>query len=257
MSYQQRNSNQPNPPDDYPAYQPGQYSGGGYEPGEPVSQREQQKPLIGDVLPRGGNLSINVPIDPNRIGNEIRDEVRQQVRSGNLGRDLLNSWINLLTHPTLATFKAQGAKTSWLVAISSVLVMGIIAAIVGTIRGIAGNVVFGVIGAIPNLLITPLLTIGGFFLVAIVLYLVAGRLGGNGGFSTQTKLLALLAPLFSVALLVATPRNLIFSIIGLVVGLYVVFLMYQMVRAAHNLDQRNAAIIVALPALLVLLGIIF
>lgn len=175
----------------------------------------------------------------------------------NLGRDLVNSWLNILTNPKLDNFRAQGQRTTWLVAITSVLVMGILSAIVGAVRGIMGNFIFGIFGAIPTLLLSPFITLGGFFLVAMILYLVAYRMGGNGKFSTQTKLLGLIAPLYSVALLISVPRNIVFSILGLLIGAYVVFLMFQMVRASHNLNERNAAVIVALPALLVLLGVLF
>ncbi len=214
----------------------------------PMRDQQQQRDPLGDILQQPINVSISA--------DAIRDNIKPP-DTRNLSRDLLNSWINLLTHPTLATFQAQGQRTTWLVALTSVLVMGIIAGVVGAIRGILGNVLFGIFGIIPSLLLTPVLTLGGFFLVSIILYFVAYRLGGNGKFSTQTKLLGLLAPLFSLGLLISAPHNLIFSVLGGLVGAYVVFLMYQMVRATHNISERNAAIIVALPALLVLLGVLF
>ncbi len=217
----------------------------------PVNQREKPQPLNGDVFQGLNDLGVkNIQVNVPTAGFKPPD-------TRNLLQDLINSWLNILTHPTMANFKAQGARTSWTVAIASVLVMGIVAGAVGAIRSIFSNVVFGIIGFLPNLLITPFVTLGGFFLVAAVLYLVAGRLGGNGGFSTPTKLLALIAPLYSLALLISVPHNLIFGILGGLVGAYVVFLMWLMVRATHNLNERNAAIIVALPALLVLLGVIF
>ncbi len=217
----------------------------------PVNEREKPQPLSGDVFQGLNDLGVkNIQVNLPTAGFKPPD-------THNLGQDLVNSWLNILTHPTIANFKAQGARTTWTVAIASVLVMGVVAGIVGAVRGIVGNLIFGIIGAIPSLLITPFVTLGGFFVVAAVLYLVAGRLGGNGGFSTPTKLLALIAPLYSLALLIAIPHTLIFGILGGLVGAYVVYLMWLMVRATHNLNERNAAIIVALPALLVLLGVIF
>ncbi|PZS06309.1 MAG: hypothetical protein DLM69_00245 [Candidatus Chloroheliales bacterium] len=217
----------------------------------PVNEREQRQPLSGDVFQGLNDLGVkNIQVSLPTTNFKPPD-------TRNLGRDLVNSWLNILTHPTIGNFKEQGARTTWTVAITSVLIMGLVAGIVGAVRGIIGNFIFGIIGAIPSLLLTPFVTLGGFFLVAIVLYLVAHRLGGNGDFPTQTKLLALIAPLYSLALLISAPHNLIFGILGGLVGAYVVYLMWLMVRATHNLNERNAALIVALPALLVLLGVIF
>ncbi len=174
-----------------------------------------------------------------------------------VANNLLESWVRLLLNPRISNFDQMAYSTTWTTAIASVLATGLVMGVINAIRGIFGNVLFGTFNAPIALIMTPVMTLVGFFAISGALYYGAKRLGGVGQFGPQTKMLGLLMPPFGLALLILGFKWIGFTLLGGLLGGYVVFLTWLMLRSAHRLDAKNAGILIILPALLVLLGILF
>lgn len=206
--------------------------------------------------------SINIPLSQIReIGSNVNISLpthdMKVPPARQVATDVAAGWLGLLARPTLPNFREMSAKTTWTTAIASVLLTGVVMGVINAIQAITNNLLSGLFNGPIALVMTPVTTVIGFFLISWLLNFAARRMGGNGAFAPQTKLLGLIMPVLGLSLLLLGFNFFLFTILGGLLGAYSVFLIFQMLRAVHGLDQQKAGILVLLPALLVLIGIIF
>jgi len=128
----------------------------------------------------------------------------------------------------------------------ALVVAGVISAILGLISGaLAGGIITGFFGAIIG-------TIIGFFVGQAIVFVLAKIVGGNGGFMEQSWVLSTF--MLPLGLLASVPF--VGPILGLVGGIYSLYLMYLALQPAHRLDSSKAMIVVGiLIAVVVVLGV--
>lgn len=166
---------------------------------------------------------------------------------------MLKSWMNAYFHPAEA-FASEKKNASWGNIVVQVILITIITTVAGGLAGLislatAPNVLGSAIGL-------PVLGMGlvagaaagfiGVFLVSLLYLIVAKLFKGAGSYTAQTLGLVLvsggttllLAPL---QVLGAIPcLGVVFSLAGLVFGLYGIYSQYRMLKAVHNLSQTGA-----------------
>jgi len=168
---------------------------------------------------------------------------------------IVNSWINVLTHPSIATFDqektgASDQKTLYgiiIAAIVSAILGAILLAIVGAaalaITGLNISVAAGTIAVVQTFIRTLVNTIIEFYVFAWLVTFVAGRLfGGTGDFRQQAYLISLFfVPLIIISAILAF-IPIIGWLIAFILGIYGLFLTTFAVQSEQKIGTGQAVV---------------
>ncbi|MFQ5405531.1 MAG: YIP1 family protein [Candidatus Micrarchaeia archaeon] len=175
-------------------------------------------------------------------------------------------WKSALLKPkeTFAKEKAnasltEGVKQIAVAAAAGGLVVGLIILVISLLGGPAGLVagLIGVVGGVAGAVIFAVI----FSLIGNgITWIIAKVLGGAGSFSTQYYVAALYTAPVILANIALGIIPVIGSLVGLLVGLYSIYLSVLMVKEVHQMSTLKAAVVVLLPAItlgiLVVLGLV-
>ncbi|MFA6214455.1 MAG: Yip1 family protein [Candidatus Micrarchaeia archaeon] len=176
------------------------------------------------------------------------------------------AWLYSYFHPYQACEKEKkgaslsgSASTFALTGIVNAVAMIIATLILAAFTMFAGLPML--IGAFAALVIYPILSVVGGFIMSAIYYVVAKVLGGKGGFMEQTYCMALvsggtvlmMAP-FSILQALPVIGGL-FGLLVMAVGIYGLISQYRTVRAVHSLSQLRAIVVIVVPLILLALAI--
>ncbi len=181
---------------------------------------------------------------------DLENQARQAYQKYKFS-DMINQSIEVLTHPSVATFEKyekQGDITQSLVYVGTAAVIaGLVAFIFGLFSGIGA--------AIYGLILSVISTLVSFYVFAWLIHYVGKSQGGTG---TQPEVF------YTVALYTAPLRAVVGAVsaipiinclaapANLVLSLYQLYLAYLSTRASMNLEQ-NPAIITVVVAIVVMI----
>lgn len=168
---------------------------------------------------------------------------------------MINTWINAVTKPK-ETFAAEKANASIGTGAIYYLIGGLISGVIffiinmifstatggATVAAVAG--VTGIIGII----ITPILTVIASFIIVGIYFILAKIFGGTGSYSS----------LFYLMSLYAVPLS-IFSqipILGLLVGLYALYLDFLVIKESQQLSTGKAIAVILIPIIIIAILVI-
>jgi len=152
----------------------------------------------------------------------------------------VNLWIEALTKPK-ETFASQKAKADFASAAANYAVAGAIGGLIVYIMSVIGMfpAKMGLEIIIQNAILYP---IGAVIGVGIV-HLLAGMLGGKGGFTQQYHLMSILAPGLAVGSSI--------PLVGILIGLYGIYLSVLAVQEVYGLSLGKAAAAVLIPVVII------
>jgi Yip1 domain len=166
--------------------------------------------------------------------------------------DMISQSIDVITHPSVATFEKYEKGGSAQQALIYVGVASVIAGLVGFIFGIFG----GIGSAIAGLIIGVVSPIVSYYVFAFLIHYVGKTQGGTGTQDEVFYTVALYTAPFRavVGVISAVPViNCLFLPVNLVLSIYQLYLGYLSTRASMNLEQTPAIItvVVAIVAMIV------
>lgn len=186
---------------------------------------------------------------------------------------LVQSWINVISHPRVITFDMEQARASWTAVWFGVLLMALVEALGAAFRWAAinalgvSNVTRDVVRSLyPGTSIEaqsaadPIGAFFGaivaFFVGAALVYVAARALGGQGTFLTQTYLTSLaVVPLSIIAATVGWVPVLGW-LASVATGIYTVVLLVVAVASSHRLSIGRSIVAIILPGIVLLSVII-
>ncbi len=120
-------------------------------------------------------------------------DLAQTQRQNGIWREMLNSWMSILTEPNLDTFRAQKARSDPL---KTALAVGLLGLVVG-LWALAVKPAAQITGMETEPILVDLLrmiffTGADFFIINLLLFFIARGFGGIGSFSQQSYLLSLI-----------------------------------------------------------------
>jgi hypothetical protein len=139
-------------------------------------------------------------------------------------------------------------------AVVAIIVMALVLAFAMPVIGVP----FTIAGAAVMLVMYPVMSVIGGYIISAIYFIVAKVLGGKGGFLEQTYCMALVS---GGMVLMMVPFNVlqmlpivgwIFGLLGLAVGLYGIISQYRMIRAVHSLSQLRAIVVLVVPMILIM-----
>lgn len=120
-------------------------------------------------------------------------DVAQMQRKNGIWREMLNGWMSILTKPNLDTYRAQKAQADPLQTVLGVgllgLVLGLWALSIKPAALVAG---MGTGAILVEMLRMIFFTEADFFIIGLILFVIAKGFGGIGSFSQQSYLLSLI-----------------------------------------------------------------
>jgi len=169
---------------------------------------------------------------------------------------MINTWINAFMKPT-ETLTSEKGNASFGKGLVNYVVAGLLAGIVTYVVTAAGFGAAGAFGGVVATLASPFMIVTsiigaiiGSIIGGAIIWVIAKVLGGTGSFTQQYFLASLYAPV--AALLSSIP------LVGLLVGLYSIYLLYKTMMIAHGLSSGRAiAVIVILVVVIFILVMIF
>lgn len=193
----------------------------------------------------------------------------------------LQTWINVLTHPSEATFAEEQTKAqaTFTTAILWMVITGVVSGILGwlsfTLLGGAGGMVAmidqmnlppevtaqmrqmlasGVLGGagFSAIITTPLF----FFIGAAILYLIGRMLGGNGDLGRYSYLLASFQAPIGILSALLSLVPVLGGCIGGILAIYSLVLTYFATKVGLNLSSGRAIAVILIPVILVFLLIL-
>jgi len=118
-------------------------------------------------------------------------------RQNKFWREMLNGWMSILTKPSQDTFRAQKAQSDPLKTVLGLFILGLVLglwALVVKPSALVTGIRIEII--LVDLLRMIFFTEAGFFILSLLLFIIAKGFGGTGSFSKQSYLLSLIsAPL--------------------------------------------------------------
>lgn len=120
-------------------------------------------------------------------------DVAQMQRKNGIWREMLNGWMSILTKPNLDTYRAQKAQADPL---QTVLGVGLLGLVLGlwalSIKPAALVTGMGTGAILVEMLRMIFFTEADFFIIGLILFVIAKGFGGIGSFSQQSYLLSLI-----------------------------------------------------------------
>jgi hypothetical protein len=151
-------------------------------------------------------------------------------------QDVVNSWITSVTKPNVQTYAAEVPRADQNRLLMSVGLATVISAVLGLIGGIFSH---NMVGSFLTALIgTPL----GFFIGQGIIYLLARAMGGTGSFMTQSYVMST----FWAPLLVLRSIPIVGGFIGIIAGLYSLYLTYLALQPTQRLDSTKSMMVVGI-----------
>ena len=199
-------------------------------------------------------------------------DVAQVQRKNGVWRGMLNSWMSVLTEPSLETFRAQKSRADPL---KTVLGVGLLGLVIGLWNLATIPTTLGMDGGLGALFVDLLrmifFTEADFFIISLVLFFIAKGFGGISNFSQQNYLLSIITvPLGMIIvafLFVSEKLGLtltailnplspigVAGIFVILFALYGFLLLLFALQAAH--EMQSSAVIYTLGAPLVVWGIL-
>jgi hypothetical protein len=173
----------------------------------------------------------------------------------------LNEWMKIwrkaLTQPSAATF--EELERHPLVTMQNALIWDAIAGFIGgLLGGLIGMVTkdAGVGSVFTGALFGALFGVIGLLIYALIVYAICKAQGGTGTFEIQVALLGTFVPPLLLISTLLGQIPVLGGIIGLVLGIYQMYLYIVATQAAQNVTMGKAALAVLLPGLLVLCCIV-
>jgi hypothetical protein len=176
-----------------------------------------------------------------------------------------NKWMAVLSKPA-DTFRkekgsanlGEGAKHIVVAGIIAGFISGIVAALgltaVGGVTGMAGlGAATGALAFVALLILTPIMYLIAWLVDSAIMYVFAKLLGGKGGFTQQSYLMALfIAPLM---LLMSILSIIPFAgwILVLILGLYSLYLLTLALKEAHGYSTARAVLTWLIPVIIVVI----
>jgi hypothetical protein len=166
-------------------------------------------------------------------------------------------WRRALTQPSAATFE-ELERHPQVTMTNSIILNAIAGAIGGFLGGLVaigtknagvGNIITSTIGGAIGAVI-------GMLIYAIIVYAICKAQGGTGTLQSQVALLGTFLPPMLLISLLLGQIPVLGGIIGLVLGIYQLYLYIVATQAAQNVTMGKAALAVLLPGLLVLCCVI-
>jgi hypothetical protein len=170
--------------------------------------------------------------------------------------DFISSWINVLTHPSVATFDAEKANASSQKTLYGIIVSAVVSAILAALltalfptttvsfMGVTASVTAGpidIVRAFINTLANILIV---FYVFAYVFQFVAQKwFGGTGTFEVQTFLFSTsFAPLYIVMTLFGKLFGGLGGIISFLAAIYLLVLTIMAIQSEQKFDTGKAII---------------
>jgi hypothetical protein len=188
--------------------------------------------------------------------------------------NIFQKWINVTTKPGAASFATELETANWGDVWISLLILGVITAVVGLITSLALHSSLGALSSYPGLspqmqqAITNIASTNAgtgsavasivtvpivFFIVLGILFVVAKMFGGQGTFLQQSYAFSLFyVPISVVSRLVGLVPCL-GSLVGLAGFIYSIVLAVFAVSASQRLSTGRSVAVVLLPAAIILL----
>jgi len=117
------------------------------------------------------------------------DEAQMQRQNG-FWRELLNGWMSILTEPSLDTFRVQKSRADPLKTVLGVGLLGLVLGI-WTLATKPVSLATGTETVVVELLRVIFFTEADFFIISLIVFLIAKAFAGTGSFSQQSYLLSL------------------------------------------------------------------
>ena len=173
---------------------------------------------------------------------------------------MINTWVNTITKPK-ETFAAEKGNASMGKAAVNYIIAGVISGVIAflaTLIGLSqtGSATTTAIGAglgALGIIVSPIVTLIGAFIGVGIIWIFAKILGGKGTYTQLFFLVSLFAiPMAVIGLVIVIPA--VGSILGLLVGLYTLYLWVMAVQSSQELSTGRAVAAVLIP--IILIGII-
>jgi len=173
---------------------------------------------------------------------------------------MINTWVNTITKPK-ETFAAEKGNASMGKAAVNYIIAGVISGVIAflaTLIGLSqtGSATTTAIGAglgALGIIVSPIVTLIGAFIGVGIIWIFAKILGGKGTYTQLFFLVSLFAiPMAVIGLVIVIPA--VGSILGLLVGLYTLYLWVIAVQSSQELSTGRAVAAVLIP--IILIGII-
>jgi len=151
----------------------------------------------------------------------------------------IDTWVNTLRNPE-NTFKAEKGNANLRNGVKHIAVgaaaSGLITAILILLSGT------GIVGPIVTIIIYPIIAIISALVLAAIIYLIAGILGGKGEYGTHFGLMAYFyAPMIIIVTLLGLIPGL-GGIPNLLAGLYALYMLVASTKEAYQLSATRAVI---------------
>jgi len=176
-----------------------------------------------------------------------------------------NLWIDSLTKP-IQTFKKEKNNANLFEGMMHIAIAGLITGFLSglkmlfesTFLGMLGSTygglgslgLFGAIGFIASIILTPIFSVIIWLIVSGILYIFAMMLGGKGSYTTQSYLYAIyLAPL-NVIVGVFSLIPFVGGIIAILPMLYGLYLLTLVLKETHQYTLGKAVLTWAIPVII-------
>ena len=170
---------------------------------------------------------------------------------------MINTWVNTITKPK-ETFAAEKGNASMGKAAVNYIIAGVISGVIAflaTLIGLSqtGSATTTAIGAglgALGIIVSPIVTLIGAFIGVGIIWIFAKILGGKGTYTQLFFLVSLFAiPMAVIGLVIVIPA--VGSILGLLVGLYTLYLWVIAVQSSQELSTGRAVAAVLIPVILI------
>jgi osmoprotectant transport system permease protein len=193
-------------------------------------------------------------------------EAMQIKKHNGFWREILSSWMSVITEPNLDTYRAQKARADPLKTVFGICLLGLVLGLWSLAKQL-DTMTSGTEAILLDLLRVIFFTVADFFILNLFLYLIAKVFGGKGSFIEQSYLFSLVTvPLgiFVVAFLfvgeklgltltaVLNPLGPI-GVVSILIVLFVVYgflLLLFALQAAH--EMRSSAVVYTLATPLII-----
>ena len=172
---------------------------------------------------------------------------------------LVTTWINVLTHPSVQTFDAQKTQASRDRTITNIVIAAIVSAVLsfiltlvaaaiftGVSRGISPGVApvgVSVVDAIRVLISSLITTVLGFFIFCYVLQFAAERfLGGRGNLDEQSYLISSYWAPISILIAILMFIPCLGWLVALALGIYALMLTTFAVQSGQGIAVGSAVV---------------
>jgi len=179
---------------------------------------------------------------------------------------IFRKWADALRHPN-ALFRKESAARSFSEGAVSTILSGVIVAIISLVSlNIPGGTSattammtygFAAMLSFAMIVVFPILSLVGWLIGSVILYIFAKVLGGKGTFTAQSHSLALLNSAFGVLMsliaLILTPVPLAGIAVLIIISIYNLYALTVSLRSVHRYSNAHAVLTWLIPMIIVLI----